>query len=152
MELETESSQDPNTYDEEIVHSDLDALSDDNSSPQVSQAGMVEDDSSTNIDIRDPGQWPQRITDSERCFIVSGLADSDTKGWMPDLTNSLRDGRKLTKDWFTKTLPGGLKVHRSWLLYSQSKNALFCVPCKLFTQSESLQNVSVLAKEEGFTQ
>ncbi|XP_050517044.1 zinc finger MYM-type protein 5-like [Diabrotica virgifera virgifera] len=102
------------------------------------------------IEFKDPGTWPTALSDTERCFIVSGLSKEESVE--PDLSNTLRDGRKLTKDWFTKTLSGGQKIHRTWLAYSKSKNALFCIPCKIFSRSNSEQNISALAKEKGLTQ
>ncbi|XP_050508947.1 zinc finger MYM-type protein 5-like [Diabrotica virgifera virgifera] len=102
------------------------------------------------IEFKDPGTWPTALSDTERCFIVSGLSKEESVE--PDLSNTLRDGRKLTKDWFTKTLSGGQKIHRTWLAYSKSKNPLFCIPCKIFSRSNSEQNISALAKEQGLTQ
>ncbi|KAL4107535.1 hypothetical protein QTP88_017867 [Uroleucon formosanum] len=39
----------------------------------------------------------------------------------------------------------GKKLKRTWLSYSSYKNALFCVPCKLFTKIENSSNISKLA-------
>lgn len=106
-------------------------------------------ESTTTFDLKDPGEWPTVLSDAERCFVVSGLLNAGKIE--ADLSNTLRDGRHLTKEWFTKVMPNGLRVHRSWLSYSKSKNALFCVPCKLFSQSDR-DKMSALAKDEGFTQ
>lgn len=107
-------------------------------------------ESTKSIDLKDPGKWPNTISDKERCFLVSGLLNEGKIE--PDLNNTLRDGRQLTKEWFTKIMPNGLKVHRTWLVYSKSKNALYCIPCKLFSHTEHLHKISALAKDEGFTQ
>ncbi|XP_063810584.1 zinc finger MYM-type protein 1-like [Pseudophryne corroboree] len=101
------------------------------------------------FDFNDPGTWPSRISDPERCFITRMRAGTQHN---PDLSRSLRDGRHLTKEWFFKQLPNGQKVNRSWLGYSQTKNALFCIPCRLFSQASSETTLPYLAKEEGLTQ
>ena len=41
-------------------------------------------------------------------------------------------------------LPNGDNVPRDWLVWSKSKQALFCFPCRLFTQSSTV-NPSLLA-------
>lgn len=115
--------------------------------PVMDLAEGESDITATHFDVRDPGKWPAVIYDAERCFIVSQSLGKEKVE--PDLSNTLRDGRHLTKDWFTKVLPSGLKVQRTWLAYSQSKNALFCVPCKLFTLSKQKLKTSTLAKQEG---
>ncbi|XP_055926954.1 zinc finger MYM-type protein 5-like [Argiope bruennichi] len=35
------------------------------------------------------------------------------------------------------TLPNGEKVFRNYLIYSNSRNAVFCFPCKLFSEEHS---------------
>lgn len=105
------------------------------SSQLVSYSG-----SSIKLNIMDPGIWPVGVSDAERCLIVKELLNvGEIK---PTLTNSRRDGRHLTKDWFYKNLP------------NVQKNALFCISCKLFfAKNFETENVdSQMAKEEGFTQ
>lgn len=102
------------------------------------------------FDFQDPGTWPSSITDPQRCFITKMRAENPHN---PDLSSSLRDGRKLTLDWFLKNLQNGHQIKRSWLGYSSTKNALFCVPCRLFCHLyRDSKSLSVLAKKEGFTQ
>lgn len=62
-----------------------------------------------------------------------------------DFSNSERDGRNVKSDWFYKILMNGKQFKRTWLSYSSYKNALFCVPCKLFTKIENSSNISKLA-------
>ena len=47
-------------------------------------------------------------------------------------------------------LPNGEDVHRDWLAWSKSKEALFCFPCRLFIQS-SMVNRSLLASSTGYS-
>lgn len=102
------------------------------------------------FDFKDPGTWPANILDGERCLIVDKILNEGKL--KPNLSNTIRDGRHLTQDWFYKKLPNGQMVCRSWLAYSMSKNALFCIPCRLFSDKFSEQALSRMAKDEGLTQ
>lgn len=101
----------------------------------------------SDFDFLDPGTWPPQISDTQRCFIIRMRTGREED---PDLSQSMRDSRSLTKEWFFKKLPNGNKIKRSWLVYSSSKNALFCVPCRLFSQkvNDSETNLSSLVKDE----
>lgn len=46
------------------------------------------------------------------------------------------DGRHFDGKWFYTFLNNGEKVRRQWLLYSISKNAIFCFPCLLFSNND----------------
>ncbi|XP_060845875.1 zinc finger MYM-type protein 1-like [Rhopalosiphum padi] len=70
--------------------------------------------------------------------------------YTPDFSKSERDGRTLTKDWFYKVLKNGSKVKRSFLAYSETKNSLYCISCRMFSHMFSHESkMSSLAKEEG---
>jgi len=62
-----------------------------------------------------------------------------------DFCNSERDGRNVKSDWFFKVLMNGKKIKRTWLTFSSCKNALICVPCKLFTNIENSSYILNLA-------
>ena len=47
-------------------------------------------------------------------------------------------------------LPNGEDVPVDWLVWSKSKQALFCFPCRLFTQSSTV-NRSLLAVSTGYS-
>ncbi|KAL4126085.1 hypothetical protein QTP88_010314 [Uroleucon formosanum] len=97
------------------------------------------------LDFKDPGTWPEKITNSQRTHIVKMRINYSEK---LDLTRSERDGRSINVSWFFKNLVNGNRCRRTWLDYSKSKNALFCVPCKLFLNLTE-KNVSKLALD-GF--
>lgn len=103
-----------------------------------------------NFNFNDPGTWPARLSDNQRCYITQNRYEKEYHD--PDLSKSCREGRNLTKDWFFKILKNGSKVKRSYLAYSETMNALYCVPCRLFshliTDHESKR--SYLARKEGF--
>lgn len=48
--------------------------------------------------------------------------------------------RQLTTAWFYRALPKGEKILRMWMVYSPSKESLFCFCCRLFALD---QNVTV---------
>ena len=50
-------------------------------------------------------------------------------------------------------LPNGEDVHRDWLVWSKSKQTLFCFPCRLFTlpMQSSTVNRSLLALSSGYS-
>lgn len=101
------------------------------------------------FNFNDPGTWPKRFSDSERCYVTKMRAENQ---FDPDISKSYREGRNLTKDWFFKDLKNGMKVRRSWLGYSVCKNALYCVPCRFFSylMTDAESKLSFLAREEGF--
>jgi hypothetical protein len=47
------------------------------------------------------------------------------------------DGRQFCPDCFIKTLSNGECVNRKWLLYSETKKAVFCLPCMLLGRQQS---------------
>lgn len=125
--------------------------------PETSNSGHNQDSSPSaskttcelDFNFNDPGTWPETISDSQRCYIVKMRAENE---YEPDLSKSLREGRTLTKGWFTRKLGNGTKVKRSWLGYSETRNALYCIPCRLFSNTIPLTEakLSSLCKNEGF--
>ncbi|XP_025404977.1 zinc finger MYM-type protein 5-like [Sipha flava] len=97
------------------------------------------------LDFKDCGTWPEKIIDSQRTHIVRMRMNYIEK---LNLTRSEREGRSVNVSWFFKNLINGNQCRRTWLSYSKSKNALFCVPCKLFLNSND-KNISKLALD-GF--
>ncbi|GBN86310.1 hypothetical protein AVEN_154611-1 [Araneus ventricosus] len=100
------------------------------------------------FDLNDPGTWPENVTDTQRYFIVSKLMNKLVNE--PDLSNTYRDGIKLSKDWFHKVLPNGEKINRLWLMLGKSMISLYCLQCKLFAHTQS-ESKSSLVRREGFT-
>ncbi|KAF0710596.1 Uncharacterized protein FWK35_00036342, partial [Aphis craccivora] len=95
-----------------------------------------------NIHFTDLGTWPLNITDIQRTYLVKMRYNYSE---IRDFSNSERDGRNVRSDWFFKILMNGKRIKRNWLSYSSCKNALFCVPCKLFTKIENSSYISSLA-------
>ena len=63
-----------------------------------------------------------------------------------------KEGRKMTKFWFSRKLGNGqgVVVHRSWLIYSPLKEAAYCFCCCLFPFTP-VNAVSNFESPEGFS-
>lgn len=77
----------------------------------------------------DPGSWPSSISDNFRQLVVKQGPFQVTNMKFP--TNE--EHRKFNVSHYNRRLYNGTSVARSWLLYSISKNAVFCFCCKLFS-------------------
>lgn len=118
----------------------------------------------TDFDSNDIGKWPKSVNSNMRLLLiqrgpevvqhmntdfaevstVSRTIQSDT-----DSTKSKVVSRRLTNDWFYRTLSNGEKVLRSWMAYSPSKASLFCFCCRLLENANS-SNASKFYSSGGF--
>lgn len=89
----------------------------------------------------DPGSWPHVFTEEIRTlwiqkgpsFFQNKDSDFSKSTRQYEEANGKTKMRSLTKSVFVRTLKNGENVTRTWLLYSPSKNALFCFTCRLFS-------------------
>lgn len=72
------------------------------------------------IIFNNPQSWPT-ITDKLRCILVQ---NGPNRGKL--------DYKPFKNHWFYKKLPNGESVERSWMMYSQPNDAIFCFCCMLF--------------------
>ena len=101
--------------------------------------------SSSSVSL-DPANWV--VNDKTIDFLLSKEIDQnineknirETKTFYPTLKKS----RSLTEGHFKRKLANGEVQHRSYLVYSCNKKALFCAPCHLFGGTS-------LFAAEGFT-
>lgn len=78
----------------------------------------------------DPAFWPSQVLDAYRVKIVRrGPFKVPSDFNFPKAL----DGRAFHSSLQFKTLSNGEKIMRSWLVYSQQNNAVFCFACKLFS-------------------
>lgn len=87
----------------------------------------------------DPGLWPITITDVDGTEIV-------LKGPIPvkvDLFPVNDNGRRFSDYHYNKTLVNGEKLDRRWMIYSQTKDAVYCFPCRIF----GLENTKIESRE-----
>lgn len=97
----------------------------------------------SNLDCGDdPGLWPASMTNDLVNILVSRGPVQVSNCNFP--TNN--DGRKFTDNYYYRNLPNGEKVNREWLVYSISKDSVYCFCCKIFGKS-----VSSLSTLNGFS-
>ncbi|KAL6036326.1 hypothetical protein STEG23_016441 [Scotinomys teguina] len=81
----------------------------------------------------DPGSWPRILDMKQRDILV--------KNDPPQIRNFSfpkdNTGRKFSEVYYTRILPSGEKTTRSWLLYSTSKDSVFCLYCRLFGEGKN---------------
>lgn len=81
----------------------------------------------------DPGTWPRILNIKQRDILV--------KNDPPQVRNfnfpKDNTGRKFSETYYTRILPNGEKTTRSWLVYSTSKDSVFCLYCKLFGEGKN---------------
>lgn len=75
----------------------------------------------------DPGLWPAKLMDSDRTGIVRKLATTESKLFP-------KDSERKAFPEYKKAANGREKTKRDWLIYSESVNAQFCIPCVLFAK------------------
>ncbi|XP_028643240.1 zinc finger MYM-type protein 5 [Grammomys surdaster] len=81
----------------------------------------------------DPGSWPRILNMKQREFLV--------KKDPPQIRNfnfpKDSAGKKFSETYYTRILPNGEKSTRPWLLYSASKDSVFCLYCRLFGEGKN---------------
>lgn len=84
-------------------------------------------------ELTDPADWPSVLSDRIQTQIVS-------RGPGPVLPTFVflrnANGRSCHHQYFKKTLVSGEKIPRSWLVYSERKDSLFCFCCQLFSKKD----------------
>ena len=80
----------------------------------------------------DPGYWSEYISDKDRCDFVE-LGPTQVEVEFPYNGNR----RRCSKAHYSRVMPNGEKICRKWLIYSTTKDAVFCFCCKLFGNGDS---------------
>ncbi|KAM9604245.1 zinc finger MYM-type protein 5 isoform 2-T3 [Trichechus inunguis] len=81
----------------------------------------------------DPGTWP-RILNIKQWGTLIENDPPQVRNFNFPKDNT---GRKFSETYYTRILPNGEKTTRSWLLYSTSKDSVFCLYCKLFGEGKN---------------
>lgn len=86
-----------------------------------------------NYTLQDPGTWPNALTIKQRDYLIKHPPCQISKWNFP------RDNfeRKFSTSYYLRVLPNGEQTRRMWLLYSVSKDSVFCLYCKLFGDGKS---------------
>ncbi|XP_005585513.3 zinc finger MYM-type protein 5 isoform X1 [Macaca fascicularis] len=81
----------------------------------------------------DPGTWPRILNIKQRDILVENVPPQVRNFNFPKDNT----GRKFSETYYTRILPNGEKTTRSWLLYSTSKDSVFCLYCRLFGEGKN---------------
>lgn len=84
----------------------------------------------------DPGLWPITITDVDR-------TEKGPIRVKVDLFPVNDNGRRFSEYHYNKILVNGEKLHRRWMIYSQTKDAVYWFPCRIF----GLENTKIGSSE-----
>ncbi|XP_065662917.1 zinc finger MYM-type protein 5-like [Hydra vulgaris] len=83
----------------------------------------------------DPGLWPEYLND---CSCLSFVKQGYVRIENISFSRDEKDSQKFSAFYYTKVLPNSKKdVARRWLVYSKSKNTVFCFCCELFSTSNN---------------
>ncbi|OCT81265.1 hypothetical protein XELAEV_18028083mg [Xenopus laevis] len=85
----------------------------------------MEDTPKIEINLNDPPSWPE-ITDQIRRYLVQQGPDQGKDGNFGK--SQSHEEHSFNPKWFTKQIPSGRKIERSWLIYSKTSNSLSCFP------------------------
>lgn len=83
--------------------------------------------------LQDCGEWPAKITDDIHQILVE-KGPVQVKNFNFPIDSS--SGRRFTVANYKTKLPNGEEIAREWLVYSTSKNSIFCFFCKLFSNDD----------------
>lgn len=86
------------------------------------------------IQVHDPHSWPQILSDGIRDFIIDS---GPPKQVLNVNTFPQTDGRSFSQKLFFVRLPNGEKLHRTWLIYSESSDSCYCFCCALFDRDSN---------------
>lgn len=92
---------------------------------------------SSELDLDDPTVWSD-LNDR----ILPHLVEKGPKQ-IKDICYPVTSVRKFNNRYFTRILSNGETVLRSWLVYSVSKDAIFCFCCKLFKKNSLIPISSI---------
>lgn len=90
----------------------------------------------------DPGLWPVSIN-SDLVNILVRRGPVQVRNHSFPIND---DGRKFTDNYYYRNLSNGEKINRDWLVYSISKDSVYCFCCKIFGKT-----VSSLSDLNGFS-
>ncbi|ESS36399.1 hypothetical protein TGVEG_269420 [Toxoplasma gondii VEG] len=94
--------------------------------PLRASPGTPEDED----ELDDLALWPSQITEELRWSLVKkGPVQLVDFPYPRDATQ-----RRFGRQHYWRTLPSGEKLWRSWLVYSRTRDAVYCFCCKLFSQ------------------
>lgn len=101
--------------------------------------------SNANIPLsHDPATWPEFLTYPQRDQLV--LAGPHYGFFQSDKDYPKTGSRHFSNEYQFRYPVNGERVHRRWLIYSQTSSSIFCFRCRLF----SINSKAQLANKSGF--
>ncbi|XP_058526977.1 zinc finger MYM-type protein 5 [Ochotona princeps] len=97
------------------------------------QEERLEDSVTAGLLCADPGTWPRVLSVKQRDTLVENDPPQVRNFNFPKDNT----GRRFSENYYTRILPNGERTTRSWLLYSTSKDSVFCLHCKLFGEGKN---------------
>lgn len=85
----------------------------------------------------DPGKWPEKLNVSNIQFLTQNYPQQISKIFPRNSS-----GRKFSAFYYYRSLTNGEKVHRQWLLYSESLDSVICGPCRLFEEKINRDDIA----------
>ena len=103
----------------------------------------------------DPGRWPEHLQVRDRqCIVLCKLKTESQLKEMIKTMPSDYTGKMFYKSLLHSQLSNSReKLLRDWIVWSSSKNVLYCITCLLYSSGKSLEkhvSTSLLARREGF--
>lgn len=106
------------------------------------------------IDWSDVGMWPVPLSNNQQLFVIENPPTRVIPSNFDFPANA--NNRRFSPSFYTRKLLNGELVNRRWLVYSKSKDCVFCLCCKLFSDSNNKfskncfkdwKNISTLIRE-----
>ena len=102
------------------------------------------------MDLIDPGTWPdpKKMTDQERSFFSKqAVILNDKQPNNIEIRSTQRNGRHLTNSMWFRVMENNENIKRTWLLYSKTKNTIYCMACKLYdsVSTSALRTVGLIS-------
>ena len=136
VEVETSRISCESTVNMDVSNDDVNiVLVTENEVPSMSEAN----------DYSDIGKWPENTQSITDLLVQNGpvrIIDYE----FPVSIDKAGSSRKFSAEHYFRKLSNGEKYNRDLLVYSKSKNALFCFCCKLFSKKNFALN------HQGFTE
>lgn len=139
------TKEDKNEEDDKTTTESQESHENDSTGNVNNDSSLVINDSETTIsqtvDLSDVGNWPDNRNNKMVDHLIT-LGPSQVQ--QPNFPKD-ESGRHFTSSQYFRKLPNNETILRRWLVYSPSKNRVFCFCCRLFN-SQSTSNLT----SEGF--
>lgn len=105
-----------------------------NSNQSNDEARTVQMFQFQDIDVVDPSTWPNIISQKTREYIVDSVENLPVLSADYPFPKSGSPSRSFNAKLYYSIAPNQLKIKRSWLVYSERIDSIFCFCCVLFDE------------------